>query len=163
MSEIKVQCHGLTRSGARCQRLIKAPESYCFQHKNQQYGRDYYVNDIEKITLENQDYRRVLFTTNELQLVVMRLKPNMEIGSEIHDQKTQFIRIESGFGKAVLNDREISIQNNSVIIIPAGMKHNIVNMSASEDMKLYTVYAPPDHDPNCVQPEKTADDCSIEK
>ena len=103
-----------------------------------------YINNIEKITLENKDFRRVLYTAKNSQLVVMSLKPGEEIGEEIH-QLDQFLRVEAGKGKAVFNDVESLIGDGSAIIVPAGTKHNIINTSADSDMKLYTIYSPPNH------------------
>lgn len=102
-----------------------------------------YVDNIEKISLENEAFRTVLYTTHNAQLVVMSLQPGEEIGLEIHGQD-QFIRIESAKGKSVLNGEEHDISDGSAIVIPAGVKHNIINTS-DEHMKLYTLYTPPHH------------------
>jgi mannose-6-phosphate isomerase-like protein (cupin superfamily) len=103
-----------------------------------------YITDIEKASLENEYFRQVLYTDTRLQLVVMSLKPSEDIGEEVH-QLDQFIRVEAGEGKAVLNGEETPIRDGSVIVIPQGTRHNIVNLSADKPMKLYTLYAPPDH------------------
>jgi len=102
-----------------------------------------YITNIEKVTLENTDFRRVLYTAKYSQLVIMNIKPTEDIGEEVHTLD-QFIRIESGEGKAILDGKEHAIQDDDCIVIPAGTKHNIINTSAS-DMKLYTVYSPPEH------------------
>lgn len=102
-----------------------------------------YVVNIEKLTLDNDDFRRVLYTAKNSQLVLMSLQPGEEIGEEVH-QLDQFFRIESGEGKATLDDIGHSIKDGSAILVPAGTAHNIIN-TGSEPMKLYTVYSPPNH------------------
>src|SRR5690348_18343603 len=103
-----------------------------------------FVTDIETATLENDNFRKVLYTDPRLQLVVMSLLPNEDIGEEVHELD-QFIRIERGEGKAILNGEEHDIKDGSVIIVPKGTRHNIINASSTAPMKLYTVYAPPNH------------------
>lgn len=103
-----------------------------------------YVVNIEKTTLANDYFRKVLYTAKNCQLVVMSLKAGEDIGEEIH-QLDQFIRCESGEGKAVLNDVVHKISDGFAIIIPAGVKHNIINTSGDKPLKLYTVYSPPNH------------------
>ena len=108
-----------------------------------------YVTDIEYKTLQNENFREVLFTGPLSQLVVMALKPGEEIGLETHGDVDQFIRIEAGEGKAVLNGEEHDLADGSAIVIPAGVEHNVINTSHTEMLKLYTVYTPPEH------PDKT--------
>lgn len=103
-----------------------------------------YVTNIEKDTIDNVDYRKVVYTAKNSQLVLMSLKPGEEIGEEVHGVD-QFFRIEAGEGKAILNDTEYTLHDGSAIIVPAGMKHNVVNTSSSENLKLYTLYSPPEH------------------
>ena len=103
-----------------------------------------YITNIEKYSLENEYFRRVLYTDDRLQLVVMSLKPNEDIGEETH-QLDQFIRVESGEGKAVIDGEEHVLANGSVVIIPSGTKHDIINTSSEKTLKLYTLYAPPNH------------------
>ncbi|HEY2921693.1 MAG TPA: cupin domain-containing protein [Candidatus Binatia bacterium] len=103
-----------------------------------------YVTDIENDTLENQDFRRVLYTAKNSQLVLMSLGPKEEIGEETHTLD-QFIRVEAGDGFAVLDGVKHPISDGTAIVIPAGTKHNVVNDSATEELKLYTVYSPPEH------------------
>jgi mannose-6-phosphate isomerase-like protein (cupin superfamily) len=103
-----------------------------------------YVTDIENDTLENQDFRRVLYTAKNSQLVLMSLRPKEEIGEETHTLD-QFIRVEAGDGFAVLDRVKHPISDGTAIVIPAGTKHNVVNDSATEELKLYTVYSPPEH------------------
>ncbi len=103
-----------------------------------------YVKNIEKMTTENDNFRKVLYTAKFSQLVVMSLKPEEEIGEEVHTLD-QFIRIESGKGKAVLDGVEHEIEDDFAIVVPAGMKHNFINTSPDAPMKLYTIYSPPEH------------------
>jgi mannose-6-phosphate isomerase-like protein (cupin superfamily) len=103
-----------------------------------------YVANIEKETLENENFRKVLFTAKHSQLVVMHLKPSEEIGEETHTLD-QFIRVEAGEGVTVMDGIETSIADGSAIVIPAGTKHNVKNTSETAPMKLYTIYSPPEH------------------
>ncbi len=112
-----------------------------------------YIANIEKETKENTDYRRVLYTAKNSQLVIMNIKPGDEIGTEVHELD-QFIRIEDGNGKAVLDGLEYEIEDDFAIVIPAGMKHNIIN-TGNEDLKLYSVYSPPEHKEATVHKTKT--------
>lgn len=102
-----------------------------------------YTTNIEKASLENDNFRKVLYTDKNSQLVIMSLLPNEDIGEEVHDVD-QFLRIEKGNGKAVLNGIEHEISDGSVIIVPVGVKHNIIN-SSNDSMKLYSLYMPPHH------------------
>ena len=103
-----------------------------------------YITNIEEATKENENFRKVLYTAPNSQLVVMSLKPGEEIGEEVH-KLDQFIRIEKGQGKAILNGVEQEIKEDWAVVIPAGVQHNIVNTSDQEPMKLYTIYSPPEH------------------
>ncbi len=102
-----------------------------------------YVTNIEKLSLENNNFRQVLYTYKNSQLVLMSLLPGEDIGEEIHTVD-QFLRVEKGTGKVVLNDVPQDLADGSVIVVPAGTKHNLINASDSE-MKLYTLYMPPHH------------------
>ncbi len=102
-----------------------------------------YIANIEKLSLENTNFRKVLYTDTNTQLVVMSLLPGEEIGEEVHDVD-QFLRVEQGTGSAVLAGVAQVITDGSVIVVPVGTKHNIVNTEASA-MKLYTLYSPPHH------------------
>lgn len=113
-----------------------------------------FITNIEKASLENETFRTVLYTAKNCQLVVMSLKPGEEIGSEVH-QLDQFIRCEAGEGKAILNDVENVITDGFAVIVPAGAKHNIINTSSDKPMKLYTVYAPPNHLDGTIHKTKT--------
>ena len=111
-----------------------------------------YVADIEKITLANTNFRTVLYTAKNCQLVVMSLVPSEDIGEEVH-QLDQFIRCEAGDGKAVLDGVESAIHAGTVVLVPAGARHNIINGVGSA-MKLYTLYAPPNHKDGTVHVTK---------
>ena len=110
--------------------------------------------------MENDNFREVLFTTDKSQLVVMSLEPKEEIGMETHAEHDQFIRVEKGEGKAILNGEEFPLKDGSAVVIPAGTEHNIVNISDSEKMKLYTVYTPPEHPDGTINRNKQeAEEC----
>lgn len=113
---------------------------------------DGYVTNIEKLSKENDNFRKVLYTDKNSQLVLMSLKPGEDIGEEIHDVD-QFLRVETGKGKAILNGISHDLNNGSVIIVPAGVKHNLINSEAGE-MKLYTLYMPPHHKDGVVHRTK---------
>lgn len=117
---------------------------------------DGYITDIERDTLANDDFRRVLFTGPNLQLVLMALRPGEDIGLETHDGHDQFIRIEAGSGVARLNGEETPLADGSIVVIPAGVEHNIVNTSNDEALRLYTLYSPPEHAAGTVHPTKEA-------
>lgn len=114
-----------------------------------------FVTNIEQVTLENENFRRVLYTAQHCQLVLMCLPANEEIGEEVHDGD-QFIRIEEGEGQSILDGVERDLTDGSVIVIPAGVRHNIRNTSADESMKLYTLYAPPHHKDAVIHATKAA-------
>lgn len=105
---------------------------------------DGYVNNIERETLDNENFRRVLYTTEQLQLVVMALRPGEEIGRETHDAVTQFIRVEYGRGRAELNGESRELNEDDAVIVPPGVEHNVIN-TGNHTMKLYTLYSPPEH------------------
>ncbi len=115
-----------------------------------------YVENIEQLALENEYFRKVLYTDTNVQLVVMALKPGEDIGEEVHELD-QFIRVEKGEGKALLNGEESPIADGSAVIVPTGTKHNIINTGAGP-MKLYTLYAPPNHKPGTVHKTKAEAD-----
>lgn len=113
-----------------------------------------YVGNIEKETEENENFRKVLFTAPHSQLVVMNLQPNEEIGMEVHPENDQFIRIEKGEGKSVLNEEESTLESGSAVVIPAGTNHNIINSSATDEMKIYTIYSPAHHPDGTIHQTK---------
>ena len=104
-----------------------------------------YVTNIENDTLENQDYRRVLYTGRNMQLVLMTLQPGEEIGLETHEEHDQFIRVEAGTGTAILNGEKHDLSDGVAVVIPAGVEHNVINSSKKEPLRLYTLYGPPEH------------------
>lgn len=113
-----------------------------------------YSTNIERDTLDNEDYRRVLFTGPHLQLVLMTLQPGEEIGLESHEGHDQFIRVEAGTGKATLDGKEVTLEDGSVVIIPPGVEHNVVNTSSEDTLRLYTLYSPPEHPEGTVHKTK---------
>ncbi|MFI9652209.1 cupin domain-containing protein [Guyparkeria halopsychrophila] len=102
-----------------------------------------FIKDIESIAVKNDDFRRVLYTAKNCQLVVMSLKSEEEIGAEVH-KLDQFFRVEEGTGDAIIDGARTAIKAGSAVIVPAGAKHNIIN-TGSVPLKLYTIYAPPEH------------------
>jgi mannose-6-phosphate isomerase-like protein (cupin superfamily) len=113
-----------------------------------------FVTNIEKDALANQDYRRVLFTGRNTQLVLMTLKPGEEIGMEVHPDHDQFIRVESGAGTVIMDGEEHSLGDGEAVVIPAGVRHNVVNTSPDQLLQLYTLYSPPEHPDGTVQHTK---------
>lgn len=110
-----------------------------------------YKDNIEKLTLANENFRRVLYTAEYCQLVAMSLRPGEEIGSEVHVDGDQFFRFEKGAGKVIIDETEYSVGDGDVAIVPAGAQHNVINTSATEALKLYTIYAPPHHQDGVVR------------
>ena len=113
-----------------------------------------YVINIEEKTLDNHFFREVLFTASRVQLVVMSLGPGEEIGLETHDDGDQFIRVEAGEGKAILDGEEHDLEDGSAVVIPAGVRHNIINSSQQQPLKLYTLYSPPEHPDGTINKDK---------
>lgn len=112
-----------------------------------------YIANIEELSLQNDNFRKVLYTDARMQLVVMSLLPNEDIGEEVHSLD-QFIRVEQGVGKSVLDGEEQNLADGSVVIIPAGTRHNIINTSSTDPLKLYTLYAPPHHKDGVIHKTK---------
>jgi len=110
--------------------------------------------NIEKDTLENNNFRKVLYTGKHSQLVLMSLAPKEEIGMETHADNDQFFRFEKGQGKCIINDNEYDVSDGSAIVVPAGAEHNIINVSATEELKLYTIYSPAHHQDRVVRATK---------
>jgi len=113
-----------------------------------------YVDIIEKETEENNDFRRVLYTGRHSQLVLMSIKPGEEIGEETHDDVDQFFRFEKGEGKVIIDNVEHPVSDGYGVIIPAGAKHNVINTSKRVNLKLYTIYSPPEHQDGVVRHTK---------
>ncbi len=110
-----------------------------------------YKGDIEKLTMENTNFRQVLYTALDCQLVLMSLLPGEEIGMEVHDEGDQFFRFESGIGKVIVDDTEYEVADGDAVIVPVGSRHNVINVSQTEMLKLYTIYAPPHHKDGTVR------------
>ena len=112
-----------------------------------------YTANIEELSLQNENFRKVLYTDKRCQLVLMSLREKEEIGMEVHTDVDQFIRVEAGEGTAILNEDTHALHDGSVVIVPAGVKHNIIN-TGSKEMKLYTLYMPPHHRDGVVHATK---------
>ncbi|MCX6779395.1 MAG: cupin domain-containing protein [Candidatus Magasanikbacteria bacterium] len=113
-----------------------------------------YKSNIEKLTLENSDFRQVLYTSKHCQLVVMTLKPNEEIGMEVHTDNDQFFRFEKGDGKVLIDGNEYIVGDGDVVIVPSSAEHNVINTSSIESLKLYTIYSPAHHRDGVVHTTK---------
>ena len=113
-----------------------------------------YTENIQKKTLENTNFREVLYTGAHMQLVVMSLKPLEDIGMEVHSNVDQFFRIEKGQAKVIMNGEEAILTDDMVAIVPAGTQHNVINISNTEDLKLYTIYAPANHPEGTIHATK---------
>ncbi len=113
-----------------------------------------YTTNIEKDTLENNNFRKVLYTGKHSQLVLMSLAPKEEIGMEVHEENDQFFRFEKGKGKCVIDGNEYNIGDGIAIVVPAGAQHNIINTSDTEELKLYTIYSPAHHKNGIVRVTK---------
>lgn len=112
-----------------------------------------FKQNIEKLTEENSNFRHVLYTGVNLQLVLMTLKHGEEIGDEVHEENDQFFRFEEGNGKVVINDTTYEVEDGDAVIIPAGSKHNVVN-TGNADLKMYTIYAPAHHKDGIIRETK---------
>ena len=111
------------------------------------------VEDIEKLTKENDNFRKVLYTGKHLQLVLMTLQVGEEIGAEVHETHDQFFRIEEGKGKVVIDDNTYDVEDDDAVIVPAGARHNVIN-TGDEPLRLYTLYGPPEHRDGVIHPTK---------
>lgn len=113
-----------------------------------------FSTNIETATRENDNFRKVLYTGKHSQLVLMSLKPKEEIGMETHPDNDQFFRFEMGQGKCVIDGNEYLVADGDCVIVPAGAEHNIINVSATEDLKMYTIYSPAHHKDGIVRTTK---------
>jgi len=113
-----------------------------------------FVRNIEELTLANSNFRQVVYTGQHAQLVLMSLKPNEDIGMEVHETTDQFLRIERGEGKVILNGEEHLVKDGFAIIVPAGTNHNVINTSSEKDLKLYTIYSPSHHKDGVIHKTK---------
>jgi mannose-6-phosphate isomerase-like protein (cupin superfamily) len=113
-----------------------------------------FVKNIEKEALENGNFRKVLYTSKHSQLVLMSLRPNEEIGMEVHNDNDQFFRFEKGQGKCIIDGNEYELKDGVAVVVPAGAQHNIINTSATDELKLYTIYSPAHHKDGIVRATK---------
>ena len=113
-----------------------------------------YRANIETETIQNNNFRKVLYTGEHSQLVLMSLKPLEEIGLEVHEDNDQFFRFETGQGKCIIDDNEYELGDGVAVVVPAGAEHNIINTSSTEDLKLYTIYSPAHHEDGIVRETK---------
>lgn len=113
-----------------------------------------FTSNIENDTLENALFRKVLYTAKHMQLVLMSLLPNEEIGMETHTENDQFFRFETGTGKCIIDGNEYEVKDGSAVIVPAGAKHNIINTSATEPLRFYTIYSPAHHKDGIIRKTK---------
>jgi len=113
-----------------------------------------FKSNIEKDTLKNKNFRKVLYTGVHSQLVLMSLAPREEIGEEVHGENDQFLRFEAGRGRVEIDGNKYTVKDGDAVIVPAGAKHNVINTSRTEDLKLYTIYSPPHHKDQIVRTTK---------
>lgn len=113
-----------------------------------------FKGNIEKVTLDNADFRKVLYTGEHSQLVLMTLLPKEEIGLEIHPDNDQFFRFEKGQGRVIINDTVYDVSDGDAVVVPSGARHNIINVSDLEPLKLYTIYSPAHHKDGVVRRAK---------
>lgn len=114
-----------------------------------------FKQNIETATIENNDYRRVLYTASHCQLVLMSLAPGEEIGLETHTENDQFFRFEKGEGEVIINDEKYKVGDGDAVIVPSGAKHNVINTSNTESLKFYTIYSPAHHKDGVVHHKKS--------
>jgi mannose-6-phosphate isomerase-like protein (cupin superfamily) len=113
-----------------------------------------FKGNIEKLAVENDNFRKVIYTSKHSQLVLMCLQPGEEIGMEVHNENDQFFRFESGKGKCIIDGNEYDLSDGDAVVVPVGAKHNIVNVSQTECLKLYTIYSPAHHKDGIVRKTK---------
>jgi mannose-6-phosphate isomerase-like protein (cupin superfamily) len=122
-----------------------------------------YITNIEEGTLENENFRKVLYTAKHSQLVLMSLKPLEEIGMEVHPESDQFFRFEQGEGKVIIDGNEYEVKDGFAVIVPAGAQHNIINTSSTEALKLYTIYSPAHHKDGTIHTTKAEAEANEEE
>jgi mannose-6-phosphate isomerase-like protein (cupin superfamily) len=113
-----------------------------------------FKTNIERDAVKNKNFRKVLYTAKHCQLVLMSLKPKEEIGLETHSENDQFFRFEAGRGRVEIDGNKYTVKDGDAVIIPAGAKHNVINTSATEDLRMYTIYSPPHHKDQIVRKTK---------
>jgi len=112
-----------------------------------------FIADIQALTEQNSDFRHVLYTSNNLQLVLMAIQPGEDIGEETHKDRDQFFRVEKGEGEIVIDGNRSNIKSDDAMIVPAGARHNVINTGKTA-LQLYTIYAPPEHRDGVVRTTK---------
>lgn len=122
-----------------------------------------FKSNIEKDTLENTNFREVVYTGKHLQLVLMTLKGGEDIGEETHQNTDQFFRFESGTGKCIIDETEYLVKNGDAIVVPAGAKHNVINTDSKTELKMYTLYSPPNHKYDTIRATKEDAEKNAEK
>jgi mannose-6-phosphate isomerase-like protein (cupin superfamily) len=113
-----------------------------------------FTANIEKETLSNSNFRKVLYSSAHSQLVLMSLRPSEEIGMEVHPDNDQFFRFESGEGKVIIDGHEYKVGDGVAVIVPSGAQHNVINTSKKEDLKMYTIYSPAHHKDGIIRATK---------
>lgn len=113
-----------------------------------------YKDNIEKLTLENDNFRQVLYTGQHSQLVLMSLNPGEEIGMEVHEENDQFFRFEGGKGQVLIDGNEYEVKDGDAVVVPAGAEHNVKNISETDSLKLYTIYSPAHHKDGIIRATK---------
>ena len=113
-----------------------------------------FKSNIERDTLKNDNFREVIYSGTQLQVVLMSLKPGEDIGLETHPDTDQFFRFEGGRGKCIIDGNEYTVENGDAVVIPAGSKHNVINTDSVEEFKMYTIYAPPHHKDGLINATK---------
>ncbi|MDK2949151.1 MAG: hypothetical protein PWQ56_316 [Patescibacteria group bacterium] len=113
-----------------------------------------YKDNIEKLTLENNNFRKVLYTGKNSQLVLMSLKPMEEIGAEVHEENDQFFRFEAGQGKVTIDGNVYDVADGDAVVVPAGSNHNVENISPDKELKMYTIYSPAHHKDGVIHSTK---------
>ena len=121
-----------------------------------------FVTNIEQDTKNNDFFRKVIFTARNSQLVLMTLRPSEEIGEEVHEHLDQFFRFEEGEGKVVIEGKEFEVRGGFAAVVPAGTKHNVINTSAENSLRLYTIYSPPNHQDTTIHQTKEEAEASEE-
>lgn len=119
--------------------------------------------NIEKDTLKNKNFRKVIYTSAHSQLVYMSLRPKEEIGLETHPENDQFLRFEGGRGKVLIDKETYSVKDGDAVVVPAGAKHNVINVSLKDELKIYTIYSPPHHKDQIVRKTKAEAEANDEE
>ena len=119
--------------------------------------------NIEKDTIKNKNFRKVLYTSKHSQLVLMSLKPKEDIGEEVHPENDQFLRFEGGRGRVEIDGNKYTVKDGDAVVIPSGAKHNVINTSAADELKIYTIYSPPHHKDQIVRKTKAEAEANEEE